>query len=199
MSGFVDEKDLERIRLGDKLFLRELYKNNRVAFMKWAQWRYSCPVEDIADVYQQAFTIFYYNVKAGKFTGLNSIIQTYLFGIGKNLLNKRLASKIKETESLDDIPEVSFAEDVVSEKHESTHRQLLVQSILYKVGEPCRSILMKYYFDNFTMEAIAENMGYKSAMVAKKKKCECLMKIRKVLRSNDRISKKENADDAGRS
>lgn len=199
MNVFVDEKDLERIRQGDKLFLKELYKRNRGAFMKWAQWRYSCPAEDIADVYQQAFTIFFYNVKAGKFTGLNSIIQTYLFGIGKNLLNKRLTSKLQETESLDDIPEVLLAEDAVSEKHEGTHRQLLVQSILLKIGEPCRSILMKYYFDNFTMEAIAENMGYKSAMVAKKKKCECLMKIRSVLRSKDMVIKNVNADDTGRS
>jgi hypothetical protein len=33
------------------------------------------------------------------------------------------------------------------------------------------------------MEAIAENMGYKTAMVAKKKKCECLIKIRKALQA----------------
>lgn len=181
MNVFVDERDLERIKQGDRLFLKELYSSNRTAFLKWAQWRYSCPVEDLADAYQQAFTILYYNVKGGKFTGLNSSIQTYLFGIGKNLLNKKVGASRVDADALEDVPEVSLAEDSAGESHEHVHRQMKVQSILLKVGEPCRSILMKYYFENYSMESIAENMGYKSAMVAKKKKCECLMKIRKVL------------------
>ncbi len=185
VDAFVDARDLERIKQGDRLFLKELYRNNRNAFLKWAQWRYSCPVEDIADIYQQAFTIFYYNVKAGKFTGLNSAIQTYLFGIGKNLLNKRAAAVKRNLEALDDVPEVALAEDEQTERHESTHRQMVVQSLLMKVGEPCRSILIKYYFENHSMEAIAETMGYKSAMVAKKKKCECLMKIRRALKETE--------------
>jgi RNA polymerase sigma-70 factor (ECF subfamily) len=184
VDALVDVRDLERIKQGDRLFLKELYRANRSAFLKWALWRYSCSEEDIADIYQQAFVILYNNVKAGKFTGENSAIRTYLFGIGKNLLNKYVSTRRQQDDALDDVPEVSLGVDTASDGHETVHRQLMVQSILRKVGEPCRSILLKYYFENYSMEAIAENLGYKSALVAKKRKCECLMKIRKALNAN---------------
>lgn len=147
--------------------------------MKWAQWKYP-GTGDLSDIYQQAFTIFYYNVKDGKFTGLNSSSKTYLFGIGKNLLNKKIENA-RADESLDEIPEIELPTENIFDQYENSHRSQLVRSILNKIGEPCKSILTKYYFDNFTMEAIAENLGYKTAMVAKKKKCECLVKIRKAL------------------
>jgi RNA polymerase sigma factor, sigma-70 family len=184
VNAQVDERDLERIKQGDRLFLKELYRQNRGAFLKWAQWRYSCSEEDIADIYQQAFVILYTNVKSGKFTGEHSAIRTYLFGIGKNLLNKYVATRKEVNDPLDDVPEASIGVDPEGDGHEAVHRQLMVQSILRKVGEPCRSILIKYYFENYTMEAIAENLGYKSAQVAKKRKCDCLMKIRKALYAN---------------
>jgi len=82
VNAQVDERDLERIKQGDRLFLKELYRQNRGAFLKWAQWRYSCSEEDIADIYQQAFVILYTNVKSGKFNGEHSAIRTYLIGIG---------------------------------------------------------------------------------------------------------------------
>lgn len=186
MDALVDVRDLERIKQGDRLFLKELYRENRSAFTKWALWRYTCSEEDIADIYQQAFVILYNNVKAGKFTGENSGIRTYLFGIGKNLLNKYVSTRKHQDDPLDDVQEVFLSVDAANEGHETSHRQMLVQSLLRKVGEPCRSILIKYYFENYTMEAIAENLGYKSALVARKRKCECLMKIRKALNTNQK-------------
>ena len=110
-------------------------------------------------------------------------MHTYLFAIGKNLLNKLVESPSR-TESIEDMEDVELSPDIF-ENYEATHRQQVVSSILERVGEPCKTILTRYYFDNFTMESIADFMGYKTAMVAKKKKCECLTKIRTALRAKE--------------
>lgn len=182
MSTPVEAHELTQIKQGDSVFLKALYKKYRATFIKWAERMYPGYVEDIPDIYQQAFTILYFNVKNDKFAGIDSTIQTYLFGIGKNLLNKKAGSKHEQTEALDSIKEIIVPAENVFEKYEVSHRQQMVQSILANVGEPCKTILTKYYFDNFTMEAIADTLGYKTAMVAKKKKCECLIRIRKALK-----------------
>lgn len=184
MNTIIEGYDLAQIKKGDRVFLKDLYKKHRTPFIKWAERRYQRYVDDIPDVYQRAFTILYFNVREGKFSGLESSIQTYLFGIGKNLLNKMVSSKHEQVESLDSIQEIQTPVDNMFENYEVIHRQHIIRSILQKIGEPCKTILTSYYYDNFSMEAIAKNLGYKTAMVAKKKKCECLIKIRKALKDS---------------
>ena len=181
MSKDAELEELDLVKSGDSVVLKRLYKKYRAGFIQWAHWKYAGT--DAADIYQQAFTIFYFNVKDGKFTGKSSV-RTYLFAIGKNLLNKFVQGP-RKTESLDDIEEIELPSDTIFDDYEVTHRQQVVASILQQVGEPCKTILTRYYFDNFTMESIADAMGYKTAMVAKKKKCECLAKIRAVLRAKE--------------
>ena len=190
MDQTADGLALERIRQDDRTILKEIYKRHHGNFVRWANWRYACSPEEVAEVYQQAFTIFYFNVKEGKFTGANSSIQTYLYGIAKNLIHKKLASRGR-TESLD-ANEVELPADDLLAEFDIMHRESQVAAILAKAGEPCRSILLKYYFDNFTMEAIAENLGYKTADVVKKKKCECLNKLRKLLKEEQSKAKAKN-------
>lgn len=187
MNKDVELEELDRVKSGDEGVLKQLYKKYRPSFMQWAHWKYTGI--DVADIYQQAFTIFYFNVKDGKFSGMSSV-RTYLFAIGKNLLNK-LAEGTRKIESLDDVGDVALSSDIF-EGYEATHRQQVVSLILEQVGEPCKTILTRYYFDNYSMESIADSMGYKTAMVAKKKKCECLSKIRAVLRAKD-VQMKGNA------
>ena len=181
MYSSSEERVLERVRQGDRTVLKDLYKKHRMRFIRWVQRRYSHTQDEIAEVYQQVFTIFYFNVKEGKFKG-DSAIETYMFGIGKNLINKTLSKGKQAISPIDDVEEIDVPTESGFSTYERTHEKLLVKNILDKVGEPCKSILTKYYYDNFTMEAIAENLGYKNAMVVKKKKCECLIKIRETLK-----------------
>ncbi len=75
--------------------------------------------------------------------------------------------------------------ETIFDQYEATHRQKVVGSILENIGEPCKTILTQYYYHNFTMESIAERLGYKTAMVAKKKKCDCLARIRASLKEKE--------------
>lgn len=179
-SDIVADRELLQIRQGDDNFLRQLYEVNRPGFIKWFQMHHRITETEAIDLYQKTFTIFYLNVKDEKITTLRSNIGTYLFGIGKNLV-KELFREQRHKLQLDEIPESETATFDFSVLEEESHRQGLVRKILEKLGEPCKSILLMYYFKNFSMESIAENMGYKNEGVAKKKKCLCLKKIREEL------------------
>ena len=51
--------------------------------------------------------------------------------------------------------------------------------LLNKLGEPCQQLLTLFYFNNYTMESIAETMGYKNDKVAKSQKVRCLKELKK--------------------
>ncbi len=170
---------LEKIKAGDEATLKSLYEHHRNRFIGWFFKNYSIDKENAIELYQRAFTILFLNFKEEKITTLDSSIETYLFGIGKNLIRANL--RIRKSSSLENIPESIMAIHDFKEKQELTHRQEVVRSILKRIKEPCKTILELYYFRNFSMESIARDMGYKSDSVAKKKKCQCLQKIRKDL------------------
>jgi DNA-directed RNA polymerase specialized sigma24 family protein len=171
---------LEQIREGDEGFLKSLYHQYRDRFITWFQKNKNLEKDEAAEIYQKAFTIFYFNVKDGKLTELNSEIVTYLFGVGKNLV-KEVVRNQKQTVPLEDVAEYMSIDAEGYKNQDISHQKFLVDRLLQKVGEPCRSLLLLYYFRNFSCEAIAHNLGYKDALVVKKKKCLCLRKIREQL------------------
>lgn len=178
-NGVVDDS-LLRVKQGDDHFLRQLYEINRPGFIKWFQAHHQVTEDEAVDLYQKSFTIFYFNVKDEKITALKSNISTYLYGIGKNLV-KELFREQKNKVQLDEVPEIETASDDLFRLEEEAHQRGLVKKIMDKLGEPCKSILLMYYFKNFSMESIALSLGYKNEGVAKKKKCLCLKKIREEL------------------
>ncbi|MEO1438375.1 MAG: hypothetical protein AAFV80_22730, partial [Bacteroidota bacterium] len=93
---------LDQIRGGDQQLLKTLYEEYREAFLAWSLKHYQLDEEEIIEVFQKAFTIFYFNIKEGKLYELSSSLKTYLFGIGKHLYLKKFSAKKRETVELDD-------------------------------------------------------------------------------------------------
>ena len=178
----IDNKssDLTKIKEGDDSYLRMLYEQNREVFLKWVNQHYSCSETEAKDIYQQAFSILYFNVKDGKITSITSSIRTYLFGIAKNLLRKKNQETSKLT-SLDN--EINTLTDDLDyyQIGEKNDKAKLINTLLEKLGDPCKSILNMFYFKKFAMEAIAERMGYKNEQSMKKKKSLCLKQLREIL------------------
>jgi RNA polymerase sigma factor (sigma-70 family) len=168
------------IKQFDEVLIKNEYEQHRSKFIGWFKKNHQLDDAQLIELYQRAFTIFYTNVKDGKLTSLNSTIETYLYGIGKNLVKEEIRAKRKEI----GFDEISISESVENELEECenrAHAKEIVRSILQKIGDPCKSILTMYYFKNFSMESIAIRLGYKNEAVAKKKKCQCLQKIREQL------------------
>lgn len=174
------EIQLSKIKNGDEQFLRILYETKRPGFVSWFQKTYTLSKQQSIDLFQKAFSIFYFNVKDGKIVTLKSTIETYIFGIGKILVKEDFRRESKLT-SLDEIPDVHLADYSMFRDEQQTHEQSLVDKILQALEEPCKSLLTMYYFNNYSLAQIAEILGYKNQGVIKKKKCLCLKSVRSLL------------------
>lgn len=171
---------IEQVKQGDENLLKQLYQNNKQVFIKWICWYYRCSEDDAKDAYQKSFASFYFNLLNGKINNHEIKVETYLLGIGKNVIRKFM-KKNSVSVALEDSA-IELLEDIdYFEKLNQQHNQEQVNRILTKIGEPCKTILFQYYFLNFSLESIAIRHGYKNEAVAKKKKFICIQKIRELL------------------
>ena len=67
------------------------------------------------------------------------------------------------------------------EKHEEKDRQFtLMDKVLKKLGEPCKTIIEDYYLHSRSMQEICEKFGYTNADNAKTQKYKCLQRLKKL-------------------
>jgi RNA polymerase sigma-70 factor (ECF subfamily) len=175
---------IDEIKRGNQKYLQELYNQYRTAFAHWTTKHYKVDDEVAGEIYQQAFIAFYYNIKEGKLTQLNSSIKTYLFAIGKNLMREHFKSSKKFVEPLD----VAIAPDEVDEgimaKYENAEMQETIKNLLDTIGEPCKTVIELYYFKQYAMDAIATHLNYKTEQIAAKRKFICLKQLRSLLKGS---------------
>jgi RNA polymerase sigma factor (sigma-70 family) len=174
------ESQLSLIRKGDGRFLRTLYESKRPGFVGWFQKTYGMGRQQAIDLFQNAFSAFYFNVKDGKIVVLKSTIDTYIFGIGKIMMKETFRKEAKLVD-IDELLEADLADYSIFHRENETHDNRIVRMILDKLEDPCKTLLTLYYFRNFSLESIAESMGYKNQGVVKKKKCLCLKSVRSLL------------------
>ncbi|MBL6446307.1 sigma-70 family RNA polymerase sigma factor [Fulvivirga sp. 29W222] len=175
----IDQKVVDRIKAGDDQAIIALYDNYRKEFLHWCYNHYSLQEDESADVFQDAVIIFYNNVKSGKLEELSSSLKTYLFGIGKNLALKRIRQNSKTVAS-EDLAQLDH-DHSEQDPFEATERQHIIAEVMNKMGDPCQSILRMFYFDKFTMDAIASRLGYKNEHVVKSQKLRCFNQLKKMI------------------
>ena len=178
---------IDEIKSGKEEALVAIYKEHRDAFINWAGQNYSCSSDDAKDVFQNTIIKFYNNVTTGKLTELTSDLRTYLFAIGKyELLNRIRKSNSTVTLPIDSvingINEPNHTEFMDQEEQEFVKET--VKKHLALQCEDCQKVLDLYYFQEKSMQEIANEMGYKNADVAKKKKYECFKKLAKMVKDN---------------
>ena len=153
--------------------MRELYHQYREEFGVWISKNFKCDEELIADVYQQAFTTMYYNIKEGRLTELRSSLKTYLFAIGKNLLRDHFKIHSRRQEILEVAVETNNIDNSIIERYENAGMKETVKQLLTEIGEPCRTVLDLFYLKGYALDAIAGEMNYKTDQIAAKRKFIC--------------------------
>lgn len=168
---------IEEIRSGSEKPLLELYARYRNEFIVWSQAKYKVRKELAQDVFQESLFEFYQNIISGRLTELVSNEKTYIFQIGKfKIINSiKKESRITYIENLQMIKGKEFEEFMQVEDQNYSNEQ--IKAAISKLPEDCQKVLKLYYFDEFDMESIAENMGYKNADTAKSKKSTCMKKL----------------------
>lgn len=167
--------------------IRRYYEGIRPKFMNWLKSNYAITDEaDARDIYQRSFTVLYTNAKKGKLDSVEATVETYLFGVGKFIVQEW---NRKRNGNLYVLPEASEPNEKEIINFSNVFEQVklddsLVQKMqkaLKTLGGPCEQIIKLYYWENNSMEAIARKTGYKNEHVAKKKKYACLQKLKKIM------------------
>jgi RNA polymerase sigma factor (sigma-70 family) len=179
---------IAKVKSGDTQFLNSLYKENREAFIAWIMQRYQMNEEDAIDLFQKAYTQFYFNIKNEKLTELTCSVKTYLISVGRNLARERFRELQNSHTTYQDTiqPEVAIDNSLLdAETH--VHQRELVRKILNKIGDPCKTLMELIFIRGYSADAVVDEMGYSDERVVRKRKSLCLKQMRELLTKNSEL------------
>jgi RNA polymerase sigma factor (sigma-70 family) len=178
-----DAQLLERIKKGDEKTLLGLYRSSRPQVLAYVT-RNNGGADDAEDLLQEALIILWERVRTNRFV-YEARLETFVVATVRNLWLRRLARKRREAPGgidpeTEDPTELSPLEALVNSDES---RELAVA--LEKLGEPCKSLLLLFYWEELSMDEIARKTGYANATTAKAKKHQCKKALEKVLKGGD--------------
>lgn len=180
---------IELVKNQDERTIQEIYRAFKPKFVNWLKGRYNIGnEEDYNEIYQRSFTVLFFNIKKGKLNDLTASIETYLFGIGKMVLKewwREQTSKadFEAIETEKEFEQMELFSEVFKPAAIDERLQLRLAGGLKKLGEPCATIIKLFYWERNSMEAIANKLGYKNELGAKKKKYLCLNKLKELMQN----------------
>ncbi len=169
-----NEKDLfDRIQKGDEKALEFIYKKYYRMMTKLVITN-SGTEEEARDVYQDALVVFWQKARSGNLV-LTSKMSTYIYSICQNLWRKELDRKKRLSNEEKDSAE--------SMDMDSPEREQIIAKCMEQLGETCRKVLMFYYFDELSMQEIADKLGFANTDTAKTKKYKCKQKLDELVKT----------------
>lgn len=175
-----EEAIISQIKGGNDFVLKRVYKDNFLIIKKLVLSN-SGDEEDAKDLYQEAFMVFYQKIKSDDFV-LKSSIKTFLYSVSRNLWLKRLRLfSSRDIVRLKEEDEFTEEENEIDYQSDSNSADVSVLSkCLEKIGEPCKTILMDFFYHKKSMEEIAQKMNYTNAANAKNQKYKCFNRLKKM-------------------
>lgn len=176
---YTQEKLIEAIRQNDEKVLKWIYQKNypKVQQMVMAN---SGTIDQAKDIYQETFLAFWTNIKTKKFQPENgSAISGYIYQISKNKwLDTVRSQTFKKTVYPDTFPEK------IEEESDSKESSLLrIEAAFAKMGETCRDLLTRFYYQKDSLTKLAAHFGWTEA-TTKNNKYRCMEKLRASLKSD---------------
>lgn len=171
--------------------VREWYNRLRPEFLRRLMFKYPyLTLFDAENLYQDAFIAVQENLMEGRIKE-NTSWSSYIMTIGLNLASKEWR-RIGKSDSIDEdfdeeerprvdtarkveklLKDLSDNEDECS-LYTNPEAQALLGNELSHTPQPCSSIIRMFYYDDLSMDEIAETIGYKNATTAKAKKSQCM-------------------------
>jgi RNA polymerase sigma factor (sigma-70 family) len=174
-----DARVLDGIRRGDESALVTLYNAHRRPITALVM-RNNGTNDDAEDILQEALVILWERVRAGNYE-YTAALGTFLFATARNLWLRRLARARRE-QPLDPDGERSTSDDPSPlEELIDNERTLSIRNALSNLGEPCRSLLVLFYWEEASMDEIARQLGLANAATAKSKKYQCKEQLKRLI------------------
>lgn len=174
---------VEAIKRNDNLTLKRIYKTNYPKIESLVLTN-SGTKAHAKDIYQEAFLVVWQNVKQDKFKPQSETsINGYLYTIAKNKWMDVLRSKgynITINEYQMSYFEIKDEEDQgVDETILKDKRLEQVMQAFKTLGDACKTLLRKFYFEKESMKSIASELQLDAAST-RNKKYRCMQKLRHI-------------------
>lgn len=167
-----------RIRKQDPKTLALIYKETFPMVLKHVAANNGSK-EDAQDVFQDAFYLLIQKTNDPGFE-LTSQVSTFLMGISKNLWLKKITKNTINPALYKE--EVLLHEELPDSEDEiKLARVKRMTESLNSLGEPCKTLLVQYYFFKQTMKDIAHLLHYTNPENAKNQKYKCLQRLKRMI------------------
>ncbi len=182
-NTFASPEIVHAINAIDEKALKTLYVDN---FQKIETLilKNSGTKEQAKDIYQEAFIAVWKNVKNNKFLPKNeTAINGYLYTIAKNKWMDYLRSpayKKQVSYDTDKMAEpIHSPESIKSDTDDHDKKLSLAMEAFEELGESCKNLLTKFYFEKKSMKEIAIELQLDAAST-RNKKYRCMQTLREL-------------------
>src|SRR5690349_526193 len=173
-SANMNEKEIfERICKGDEKALEYLYQKYYRMMTKLVITN-SGTEDEARDIYQEALIVFWQKATSGNLV-LTSKMSTYIYSICQNLWRKELDRKKRLSSEEKD--------SAVSIDTDTPEKEKIIALCMDQLGETCKKVLTYYYFEEMSMQDIAEKLGFANTDTAKTKKYKCKKKLDELVKA----------------
>jgi RNA polymerase sigma factor (sigma-70 family) len=145
--------------------------------------------QDADDVFQETVVSFIDVVKKGNFR-MEASIKTFLVSVARNIWFNEL-KKRERSDRREKIFEHSRdqMEEDVSQQIGDLEKKRQLRELVNNLGEPCKKILMLFYYENLSMKEIVEHLPYENEQVVRNKKYKCLQALTGFIKNNPTIAR----------
>ncbi len=145
--------------------------------------------DEAKDIYQDAFLAVWQNIKQNKFVPkTESSINGYLYTIAKNKWMDVLRSKgFKKTIVTSRLNHFEIKDEENNDIDDDILKDKRLEDVMLafkNLGEACKSLLRKFYFEKKSMNLIAEELALDSAST-RNKKYRCMQKLKEIALKNN--------------
>lgn len=179
-----DSRILDLMKKGDEDALVLLYESNRRMVTSLVV-RNGGSEDDAEDMLQETVIVLWERVRAGRFE-LTAKISTFIYATVQHMWNRRRSRLIRESPT-------DLSEDTTIDEGGSPLDALMendlsraIASALNRLGDPCKTLLLLFYWEECSMEEIARRLKFANTDTAKSKKYQCKKALEKIL-TDERI------------
>jgi RNA polymerase sigma factor (sigma-70 family) len=94
-----------------------------------------------------------------------------------------LARRRRELPAAEETLDMAAGDATPLEEMEENERVMAVQKAMEQIGNPCRDLLLLFYWEEQSMEEIAVKLGFANADTVKSKKYQCKKSLEHLLRN----------------
>lgn len=175
LAGYQTEEVLIlALRDGDKQALEFIYSSYWPMIANFVRLNKGTH-QEAEDLYQDGIITLYEQVVKGNFQKASSL-KTYLYAICRNKWLSKLKARIHITdirEFENYLPADEAKSDAVLPDEQD------IKAAIEQMGEPCRTIVLGFYFHKLSLEQLAKKLNYASDNVAKQQKFRCMERLKK--------------------